>query len=243
MPIHELVATKVCHLVCFHHSDYYCRPELEFLWATITFNHSFKTPFSIIGKTKTIEDNFGGALTVSDEISIADFQLFWYVCWIILLRAHEFTTRNSNQNDHITLDDATKLVSTGMGEDFSESNPVLSFEGFCQILNDPRNDGFDVSKQERYQDTTQPLSHYFMASSHNTYLEGDQLRSASSVNRYINDLCKGCRCVELDCWDGETEPVIYHGLTLTTKVLFRGEHSSIVLAGRHIVTCVLFRCY
>lgn len=25
-------------------------------------------------------------------------------------------------------------------------------------------------------------------------------RSASSVNRYINDLISGCRCVELDCW-------------------------------------------
>ena len=24
--------------------------------------------------------------------------------------------------------------------------------------------------------------------------------SPSSVNRYINDLVSGCRCVELDCW-------------------------------------------
>lgn len=39
--------------------------------------------------------------------------------------------------------------------------------------------------------------------------------------RYINDLCKGCRCVELDCWDGdEGEPVIYHGYTLTGRIRF-----------------------
>ena len=42
-----------------------------------------------------------------------------------------------------------------------------------------------------------PLSDYFVATSHNTYLVGNQVTSESSVDAYIQVLKEGCRCVEL----------------------------------------------
>ena len=66
-----------------------------------------------------------------------------------------------------------------------------------------------------------PLNEYFISSSHNTYLLGRQVAGSSSTEAYIRALQRACRCVEIDCWDGQDgRPIVMHGRTMTSSVLF-----------------------
>lgn len=60
----------------------------------------------------------------------------------------------------------------------------------------PTCDIFNPLHHEVNQDMDQPLCNYFIASSHNTYLTGDQLLSHSKTDMYAWVLQSGCRCVE-----------------------------------------------
>ncbi|XP_074704453.1 1-phosphatidylinositol 4,5-bisphosphate phosphodiesterase eta-2 isoform X2 [Strix aluco] len=146
----------------------------------------------------------------------------------------------SNHKDHLDTDDLRRFLETEQKmtnvtkehclEIISKFEPclenkkegALGIDGFTNYMRSPSGDIFNPEHYQVNQDMSYPLSHYFITSSHNTYLMGDQLMSQSRVDMYAWVLQSGCRCVEVDCWDGpDGEPIVHHGYTLTSKILFK----------------------
>ncbi|XP_034769416.2 1-phosphatidylinositol 4,5-bisphosphate phosphodiesterase delta-1-like isoform X2 [Acipenser ruthenus] len=126
------------------------------------------------------------------------------------------------QREDVGLNEAVALIQKYELDEAAKEKKLMSRDGFLMYLQS--SDGLVLNPRHTlvYQDMSQPLNHYFISSSHNTYLMEDQLKGPSSTEAYVRALTKGCRCVELDCWDGPNgDPVIYHGYTLTSKILFK----------------------
>ncbi|KAF8394919.1 hypothetical protein HHK36_018858 [Tetracentron sinense] len=95
----------------------------------------------------------------------------------------------------------------------------LNLEAFFRYLFGDNNLPLSPSRLVHH-DMTAPLSHYFIYTSHNSYLTGNQLSSDSSDAPIIKALGRGVRVIELDMWPNSTKTNVdvLHGRTLTTPV-------------------------
>ncbi|XP_043251916.1 1-phosphatidylinositol 4,5-bisphosphate phosphodiesterase classes I and II [Colletes gigas] len=117
---------------------------------------------------------------------------------------------------------AKDIISQYEPNKYNANPDHLSFDGFLRYLMSEDNPIVAVTKLELSDDMDQPLAHYFINSSHNTYLTGHQITGKSSVEIYRQCLLAGCRCVELDFWNGKfDEPVIVHGYTFVPEIYAR----------------------
>ena len=104
-------------------------------------------------------------------------------------------------------------------DDSDAETVFMDFTAFNAYLSSSSNHILAGKVQETRLD--RPLNEYFISSSHNTYLIGRQIAGESSTEAYIRALQRGCRCLEIDCWDGQDgRPAVVHGRTLTSRVHF-----------------------
>uniref|UniRef100_A0A8C9YZ19 Phosphoinositide phospholipase C n=1 Tax=Sander lucioperca TaxID=283035 RepID=A0A8C9YZ19_SANLU len=115
-----------------------------------------------------------------------------------------------------------KLIQAHEPSEQGRQQGYLSLDGFTSYLTSAECHLFDREHDTVCQDMSQPLSHYYISSSHNTYLIEDQFRGPSDISGYIRALKMGCRCVEVDVWDGpDEEPVVCTGHTLSPPLVLR----------------------
>ncbi|KAG0154305.1 hypothetical protein PDIDSM_1685 [Penicillium digitatum] len=79
---------------------------------------------------------------------------------------------------------------------------LASLDAFRAYMKDANSSAMAL---EEALDLSAPISDYFISSSHNTYLTGNQLYGDAAASAYTSVLLRGCRSVEIDVWDGESD--------------------------------------
>lgn len=141
-----------------------------------------------------------------------------------------------------------KLIQSHEPSEEGRQQGYLSLDGFTSYLTSAECHLFDREHDTVCQDMCQPLSHYYISSSHNTYLIEDQFQGPSDISGYIRALKMGCRCVEVDVWDGPNEePIVCTGHTVSPPLALRSVLEAIgrfafVASEYPLIVCIENHC-
>ncbi|UKZ95386.1 uncharacterized protein TrAFT101_010231 [Trichoderma asperellum] len=108
---------------------------------------------------------------------------------------------NLRSNDpELSKEDFVKFLSKVQGETTIQLDKDTYNEGdFLYVLAH----NWDATRKPSEKDYSKPITNYFINSSHNTYISGNQLASKTSPEAYTTVLRRGGRCIEIDVWNGD----------------------------------------
>lgn len=218
----------------FH--DFCTRPEIYFLLVQFSSNKEFLDTKDLMRfleaeQGMTLVGYLTRALTQKSSIS-----------------SPLFLNPLSRRVVQVSEETSLKLIQSHEPSEEGRQQGYLSLDGFTSYLTSAECHLFDREHDAVCQDMSQPLSHYYICSSHNTYLIEDQIRGPSDISGYIRALKMGCRCVEVDVWDGsDGEPVVCTGHTLSPPLAFCSvlvaiEKFAFVASDYPLILCIENHC-
>jgi len=143
----------------------------------------------------------------------------------------------SSNGLYLTADDLTNFLETEQGvtcackeisidiinrcepSEEGRQRQILGLDGLTKYFSDEDCDIFDPRQKNVCEDMTKPLAHYFIATSNNFYNIDREDDKLPDMDRYVSSLKSGCRCIEVNCWDGtDEEPIVADDQINTSNV-------------------------
>uniref|UniRef100_T1GLU1 Phosphoinositide phospholipase C n=1 Tax=Megaselia scalaris TaxID=36166 RepID=T1GLU1_MEGSC len=112
---------------------------------------------------------------------------------------------------------ALEIINDYEKDEEVKAQQSMSLDGLMRYLMSDENAPVFLDRLDTYMNMDQPLSHYYINSSHNTYLSGRQFGGKSSVEMYRQTLLAGCRCNPVY----NEEPFVFRKIVLPDLAVLR----------------------
>ncbi|KAG7248389.1 hypothetical protein CRUP_025355, partial [Coryphaenoides rupestris] len=92
---------------------------------------------------------------------------------------------HTEQRESVALGSAVRLINMYEMDETAKQRECMTKDGFLMYMHQQEGSILNPAHSKVHQDMRQPLNHYYISSSHNTYLTADQLKGPSSTEAYI----------------------------------------------------------